>query len=197
MVVAVPHDVVDSLLPPGSVPAQDRLQNLGVSPIVNVHLVYDRPVTELSIFAAVRSDVQYVFDRTEAAGLDNGRQCLALSLSAAESYISWSATDLITHFSAELARLLPAAAHATLTESIVTRETTATFNGVPGTDHLRAGAECRLPGVYLAGAWCDTGWPATMEGAVRSGSKAGRLAARFAADAPPASPEAHRSEAVV
>ena len=197
VVVAVPHDVVDSLLPPGSVPAQDRLQNLGVSPIVNVHLVYDRPVTELSIFAAVGSDVQYVFDRTEAAGLDNGRQCLALSLSAAESYLSWSATDLITHFSAELARLLPAAADATLTESIVTRETTATFNGLPGTDHLRAGAECRLPGVYLAGAWCDTGWPATMEGAVRSGSKAGRLAVRFAAGAPPASPEAHRSEAAV
>ena len=196
VVVAVPHDAVGSLLPPGSLPAQDRLGDLGVSPIINVHLVYDRPVTDLGMFAAVESDVEYVFDRTEAAGLDDGRQCLALSLSAADAYLGWSAADLITHFSGELARLLPTAARATLTESIVTREPTATFNGVPGTHPLRADAECAIGGVYLAGAWCDTGWPATMEGAVRSGTRAGRLAARFAA-APPRSPTVRRSATAV
>jgi len=188
VVVAVPHDTVGSLLPPGSLPAQDRLGDLGVSPIINVHLVYERPITDLRMFAAVDSDVEFVFDRTEAAGLDDGRQCLALSLSAADSYLRWNAADLITHFSAELARLLPAAALTNLTESIVTRETTATFNGVPGTHRLRAGPECAIPGVYLAGAWCDTGWPATMEGAVRSGIRTGRLAARFAGAAPLRSP---------
>ena len=195
VVVAVPHDAVDSLLPPGSLPDQDRLGDLGVSPIINVHLVYDRRVTDLGMFAAVESDVEYVFDRTEAAGLDDGRQCLALSLSAADSYLGWSAADLITHFHGELARLLPAAARATLTESIVTREPAATFNGVPGTHRLRANTECNTPGVYVAGAWCDTGWPATMEGAVRSGARAGRLAARFAAAAPPRSPTARRPAA--
>lgn len=195
VVVAVPHDVVGSILPPGSFPAQDQLGDLGVSPIINVHLVYDRPVTDLGMFAAVGSDAEYVFDRTEAAGLDDGRQCLALSLSAAHSYLGWSAADLISHFSDELARLLPAAARANLTESIVTREPTATFNGVPGTHRLRADAQCAIPGVYLAGAWCDTGWPATMEGAVRSGTRAGRLAARFATAAPPRSPAAGRSAA--
>ncbi|MDE0234867.1 MAG: hydroxysqualene dehydroxylase HpnE [bacterium] len=197
VVVAVPHDAVGSLLPPGSLPAQDRLGDLGVSPIINVHLVYDRPITDLGMFAAVGSDVEYVFDRTEAAGLDDGRQCLALSLSAADAYLGWSAADLIAHFSGELARLLPAAARATLTESIVTREPTATFNGLPGTHRLRAGAECAIPGVYLAGAWCDTGWPATMEGAVRSGTRAGRLAARFAAAVPTRSPTARRSAAPI
>ena len=181
VVVAVPHDEVAPLLPPGAVPHQDRLPDLGASPIVNVHLVYDRTVTKMPMFAAVGSDVQYVFDRTEGAGLDDGRQCLAISLSAAESYIGRSSTDLITHFSQELARLLPSAAKARVTEAIVTRERSATFYGAPGTDVLRAGAECRLAGVYLAGAWCDTGWPATMEGAVRSGTGAGRLAAGFAA----------------
>ena len=195
VVVAVPHDVVGSILPPDSIPVLDRLGDLGVSPIINVHLVYDRPVTELGMFAAVDSDVEFVFDRTEAAGLDDGRQCLALSLSAAHSYLGWSAADLIAHFSGELARLLPNAALANLTESIVTRETTATFNGVPGTHHLRAGAESAIPGVYLAGAWCDTGWPATMEGAVRSGIRAGRLAARFAGTDPLRSPTSHRSAA--
>ena len=180
VVVAVPHDAVAALLPSGTVAAQDRLVELGTSPIVNVHLVYDRPVTGLDFFATVGSDAQYVFDRTAGAGLDDGRQCLAVSLSAAESYIGMASADLVSHFTAELARLLPAASEATVTESIVTRENSATFLGVPGSDSLRAGAESGLPGVFLAGAWTDTGWPATMEGAVRSGTGAGRLAARFA-----------------
>ena len=180
VVVAVPHDAVGSLLPTGALRFQGRLHRLGVSPIVNIHLVYDRPITDLPIFAAVASDVQYVFDRTGAAGLDDGRQCLAISLSAADAYIGQSSTELVAHFGAELARLLPAAAEAVLTESMVTREPAATFRGGPGTHPLRAGTECALPGVYLAGAWCDTGWPATMEGAVRSGIEAGRRAAGFA-----------------
>ena len=180
VVVAVPHDAAAGLLPPGTVAAQDRLIDLGTSPIVNVHLVYDRPVTDLAFFAAVGSDAQFVFDRTEGAGLDDGRQCLAVSLSAAESYIGMASADLVAHFTAELTRLLPGAAGAAVTESIVTRERSATFLGVPGTDSLRAPTESGLGGVYLAGAWTDTGWPATMEGAVRSGTAAGRLAARFA-----------------
>ncbi|MXW87981.1 MAG: phytoene dehydrogenase, partial [Acidimicrobiaceae bacterium] len=176
VVVAVPHDAVGALLPPGTVAFQDRLHELGTSPIVNVHLVYDRPVTDMALFAGIGTDAQFVFDRTDGAGLDDGRQCLAVSLSAAEAHIGRPAADLVSHFTAELARLLPAAAGATVTESIVTREHSATFLGAPGTDSLRAGAECGLPGVYLAGAWSDTGWPATMEGAVRSGTRAGRLA---------------------
>ncbi len=181
VVVAVPHDALAGLLPPGTVEAQDRLVELGTSPIVNVHLVYERPVTDQALFATVGSDAQFVFDRTEGAGLDDGRQCLAVSLSAAERYIGTASADLVAHFTAELARLLPEAGSATVTESIVTREHSATFFGAPGTDRLRAGTESGLAGVYVAGAWTDTGWPATMEGAVRSGTEAGRLAAGFAA----------------
>ncbi len=180
VVVAVPHDVVGSMLPSGAVPFQDRLDRLGVSPIVNVHLVYDRAVTDLPMFAAVGSDVQYVFDRTGAAGLEDGRQCLAISLSAADAHLGVSAPELVTHFVAEMERLLPAAAGAVVTESMVTREPRATFRGEPGTDPLRAGARSGIPGVFVAGAWSATGWPATMEGAVRSGVDAGRRAARFA-----------------
>ncbi|MCY4068770.1 MAG: FAD-dependent oxidoreductase [Acidimicrobiaceae bacterium] len=180
VVVAVPHDAAAGLLPPGTLAAQERLSELGSSPIVNVHLVYDRPVTDLDFFATVGSDAQFVFDRTEAAGLDDGRQCLAVSLSAAESYIGRTSADLVSHFSAEITRLLPAAADAEVTDSMVTRERSATFMGRPGTDPLRAPCESRLPGVYVAGAWTDTGWPATMEGAVRSGTAAGRLAVEFA-----------------
>ena len=180
VVVAVPHDAVGSLLPPGTVDGQDRLASLGTSPIVNVHLVYDRPVTRHRMAAGIGTDVQYFFDRTEGAGLDDGRQCLSVSLSAAKYCIGTPAAELVAHFTAELTRLLPGTAGATVTESMVTREHSATFFGGPGTHGLRAGPECRLPGVYLAGAWTDTGWPATMEGAVRSGAEAGRLAAGHA-----------------
>ncbi|MCY4103338.1 MAG: hydroxysqualene dehydroxylase HpnE [bacterium] len=188
VVVAVPHDAAAGLLPPGSVAGQDRLGELGTSPIVNVHLVYDRAVTELPMAAAVGSDVEYVFDHTAAGGLDDGRQCLTISLSAAQRHIGRRSADLVEHFSAEMARLLPAAAGARVTESMVTRERAATFVGAPGSHALRATGRTALPGVFLAGAWCDTGWPATMEGAVRSGLDAAQLAADFAA-ATPRAPE--------
>ncbi|MCY3924825.1 MAG: hydroxysqualene dehydroxylase HpnE [bacterium] len=197
VVVAVPHDAAGSLLPAGTVAHQERLEELGTSPIVNVHLVYDRPVMGLAMAAGAGSDVEFVFDRTDASGLDDGRQCLTISLSAARSYIGRRSPDLVQHFEAEMARLLPAAAGARVTERIVTRERAATFLGAPGTHGLRPGAPTALPGVYLAGAWCDTGWPATMEGAVRSGVEAARLATEYAAGRP-ASPEprARRPEAV-
>ena len=65
---------------------------------------------------------------------------------------------------------------ATLLHADVTREPRATFAGVPGTQRLRPGARTDVPGLYLAGAWTDTGWPATMEGAVRSGRAAAAAA---------------------
>ena len=189
VVVAVPHDAAGALLPPGTVAGQERLADLGTSPIVNVHLVYDRPVMELPMAAAVGSDVEFVFDHTEASGLDDGRQCLTVSLSAARSWIGRRSPELVAHFEAEMGRLLPAAAGARVTTSIVTRERAATFYGAPGTNELRAPARTALAGVHLAGAWCDTGWPATMEGAVRSGVDAARLATPAAAPAAPAAPE--------
>ena len=188
VVVAVPHDAAGALLPAGTVAGQERLGDLGVSPILNVHLVYDRPVMELPMAATVGSDVEFVFDHTEASGLDDGRQCLTISLSAARAYIGRRSPDLVAHFEGEMSRLLPAAAGARVTDSIVTRERAATFFGAPGTHALRPGSHTAVPGVFLAGAWCDTGWPATMEGAVRSGVEAARLATEFAA-ATPASPE--------
>ena len=186
VVVAVPHDAAGGLLPPGTVAHQERLGELGTSPIVNVHLVYDRSVTELPMAVAIGSEVEYFYDHTAAAGLDDGRQCLTISLSAAGRYIGRRSADLVEHFGAEMARLLPAAAGARITESMVTRERAATFFGAPGSHALRAGVRTARGAVFMAGAWCDTGWPATMEGAVRSGSQAGRLAAEHAAQAPSA-----------
>ena len=124
--------------------------------------------------AGIDSPVQFVFDRTDSSGAPSGHQALAISLSAADEYLSWPRARLVERFTAEVARLLPAAVGAQVVASAVVRERSATFRGVPGTARYRPGPHTRLPGVFLAGAWTDTGWPATMEGAVRSGLGAAR-----------------------
>jgi hydroxysqualene dehydroxylase len=145
--------------------------DLGASPIVNIQFVFDRKVTELVMAACVDSPIEFVFDRSDAAGTHSG-QCLVISLSAADSYMAIGSSELIPLFREALNNLFPLARDAHVLSAVVTREATATFRPVPGVESLRASIASTEPGVFLAGAWCDTGWPATMEGAVRSGSEA-------------------------
>jgi squalene-associated FAD-dependent desaturase len=175
VVLAIPHDRAISLLPEGALADPERLAKLGTSPIVNLHAVYDRRVLELEFAAAVDSPVQYVFDRTDSAGLERG-QCLAVSLSAADGEAAAPLDTLRERFSAALAELLPAARGARLERFVVTREHAATFRAEPGSRALRPAARTGIGGLSLAGAWTATGWPATMEGAVRSGHAAAELA---------------------
>jgi squalene-associated FAD-dependent desaturase len=176
VVVAVPHDAA-GWLPARVVGPAERLQRLGVSPIVNLHVVYDRAVTTLPFAAGLGTPVQWVFDRTESSGLDpRGGQCLAVSLSAAHDEVELPVAALRDRYLPALAELFPAARQASVTSFFVTRERTATFLPAPGTAALRPGAGTALHGLFLAGSWTSTGWPATMEGAVRSGLVAARAA---------------------
>jgi squalene-associated FAD-dependent desaturase len=192
VVLAVPHEKASPLIPPGTLPdiTVQRWAGLGASPIVNVHVIYDRPVMDLPFAAAIDSPVQWVFDRTRISGIsvsnhgvsnhgvsnhgasDHGRpghQYLAISLSAADQYADVPSARLREQFVPALAELFPAARDANVTEFFVTRERRATFRQAPGTGALRPKAATQRPGLVLAGAWTDTGWPDTMEGAVRSG----------------------------
>jgi squalene-associated FAD-dependent desaturase len=177
VVLAVPHDQAARLIPPGALAPETvaAWAGLDAAPIVNVHVIYDRTVLDVPFAAAVDSPVQWVFDRTRISGMhargDNG-QYLAISLSAADEYVNKSVAELREMFVPALAELLPAAKDATVTEFFVTRERRATFRQVPGTAKLRPQPATALPGVVLAGSWTDTGWPDTMEGAVRSGLSA-------------------------
>jgi squalene-associated FAD-dependent desaturase len=177
VVVAVPHRAAASLVPAEACPGQARWSGLGSSPIINVHVVYDREVTGLPFAAAVGSPVQWVFDRTAVSGLARG-QHLAVSVSAADRWIGLPTAEIRTVFTAALEDLFPAARRARMTDFFVTRERHATFRQSPGSGALRPAAATRLPGIFLAGAWTDTGWPDTMEGAVRSGLNAARLVRR-------------------
>jgi squalene-associated FAD-dependent desaturase len=180
VVVAAPPEATAAILPDGALTHPERLAELGGAPIVNVHAVYDRQVTWDPFTAVVGSPVQWVFDRTAIAGLATG-QYLAVSVSAAQQWIDTPTAGLREVFLPELARLFPAAATAGVTRFFVTRERRATFRQVPGSAALRPAARTALPGCVLAGAWTATGWPDTMEGAVRSGNEAVRaVGARLA-----------------
>jgi squalene-associated FAD-dependent desaturase len=175
IVLAVPHERAARLLPTGAVADPEALLSLGNSPIVNLHVCYDRRVFEHEFAAAVGSRVQYVFDRTDSSGLERG-QCLAISLSAADEEAEMPVDQLRERFEAALAELLPSARGARIEHFVVTREHMATFRAAPGARRLRPGARTGIDGLALAGAWTDTGWPATMEGAVRSGRQAAKVA---------------------
>jgi uncharacterized protein with NAD-binding domain and iron-sulfur cluster len=165
VVLAVPAWDAARLVPAG---VSADWANLQPSPIVNVHVIYDRPVTNLPFAAAVDSPVQWVFDKTRQAGVLDG-QYLVVSQSAADGYIGRPAAALREQFLPALTELFPAARAAEVRDFFVTRERRATFRQAPGCGAMRPGAATSLTRLVLAGAWTDTGWPDTMEGAVRSG----------------------------
>ncbi len=177
----IPADAVVLAMPPGraheacpeAVAAPDGIVS---SPIVNVHLWYDRPVMDEPFTAVVDSPVQWIFNRTAMGDAADGTHHLAISISGAREEVAVPRAELAARMRAELERLLPEAARADLLATAVVKEPQATFAARPGQASHRPGTSTPLPGVALAGAWTATGWPATMEGAVRSGIRAARNA---------------------
>ncbi|MEE6259683.1 hydroxysqualene dehydroxylase HpnE [Plantactinospora sonchi] len=169
VVLAVPHSQAARLVPSEAAPDRARWARLGAAPIVNVHVHYRERVTELSFAAGLDTPVQWVFDRTPP-GVSG--QYLVVSISAAEQVLATRASELVRTYLAALAEVFPAAQRTQVRDAFVTREPRATFRQVPGSRSSRPPAQTRSPGLALAGAWTDTGWPDTMEGAVRSGQRA-------------------------
>lgn len=187
VILAVPHEPAADLLPADASLAAAPLRALGRTAIVNLYVGLDRRVLDEPFLAAVHSPLQWVFDRTESSGVRAG-QLLAISLSAADELLPLSTSALAERFLPELARLLPAAKHAAITHFSAVREPAATFRQAPGSRRLRPRPGRIGEGLAIAGAWTDTGWPATMEGAVRSGLAAAQavIGARRAARRPAA-----------
>src|SRR4029077_6997331 len=174
--VALPHaraaTLLESLLPQ----AARAIARIGSSPIVNLHVVYDRPVGGEPFAAGVGTPVQYLFDRTAAAGTPAGCQYLAVSLSGAEREMQMSVDALRERYLPALEALLPRARGAKVERFLATREHAATFRAAPGVAALRPGPRTPVAVRVLAGSWTGTGWPATLEGAVLSGHAAAGVA---------------------
>ena len=151
-------------------PSLQHLDSHTYSPIVNLHIWYDRIIEDFEFVAFVGSPVQWVFNRTRIANLHGPGQYITVSLSGAWQYWSMSKSDLEKRFVDELRILFPESRNARVLRFIVVKERQATFRIPPGLKAPRPAAQTEIPNLFLAGDWTDTGWPATMEGAVRSGN---------------------------
>lgn len=178
VVVALPPAALLELLGPENENAEFFAPAAGIetAPIVGVHIWYDRPVLDDRFVAVLDSPLQWVFNVTlmhekETEGDGNG-QHIAISLSGAWQWKDMSKAELREVFEAEMANVFPPAATANVTRFITVKMLDATFRVIPGAGRNRLPQETPIPGLFLAGDWTRTGWPSTMESAVRSGNLA-------------------------
>jgi len=172
---ALPADALSTLLA-SEVKAQpyfEALSKFQTAPIVNVHLWYDRPVMTEDFVALVESPLQWVFNLDAIQGGDgSGGKRVSISLSGAFEYIDQPKEALQKTFVEAMAQAFPAARQAKIERVLIVKQDKATFRCLPGIEKLRPKAKSPIRNLFLAGEWTDTGWPSTMEGAVRSGVKA-------------------------
>jgi uncharacterized protein with NAD-binding domain and iron-sulfur cluster len=178
-VAAVPQDVLLELLPANVTESQkafENLKQLKISPITGVHFWFDRVVMDEPFLTLVDTTTQWIFNKNLLYGGDTGEgrqhsegQYLQLVVSASYDLVQKSRQEIIDLCLKEVRAAIPAAREARLVKSTVIKETAATFSPEPGCDRWRPAAKSPLRGLFLAGDWTATGWPATMEGAVRSG----------------------------
>jgi squalene-associated FAD-dependent desaturase len=176
-------DAVVSAVPPPAllalVPEESRetspfstLDRFAGAPIVSVDLWLDRVVVEREMLGLRDSEMEWLFDKGRLHGREGAPQHLAFIVSAAYRSAEKTNAELVTAAVAALQRYFPAMASARVERSLVQREAQATFASTPELEALRPGPVTPIPGLFLAGDWTDTGLPATIEGAVRSGLRA-------------------------
>jgi zeta-carotene desaturase len=156
----------------------ERLEAVGLpapalshSPITGVHLWFDREVTELPHATLLGRTMQWMFNK------DRGRY-LQLVVSASRDLTNVPRNEIVDIAMGDLRLYFPRVAEANLVKAHVVKEQRATFSAAPGTESLRPTAQSGPPNVFLAGDWTRSGWPATMEGAVRSGYLAAEAVAQ-------------------
>lgn len=218
-VLAVPHYLVKSMLPNELAENSDidSLDRLETAPIASVHLWYDQPLTALPHATFVDRLSQWMFNRTvlssaspladrpplplggevavSAAGEgENGGSRLQVVISAAHDLSAMTEEEVIAKVDSELREIWPENREARLIHGRLITEHRAVFSPLPGVDAIRPVQQSPIPNLQFAGDWTQTGWPATMEGAVRSGylaaedilSRAGRSETVVAPDLPSA-----------
>ncbi len=169
VVLAVPHHRVRSFLPDNwqVQPPFDRLERLESAPIASVHLWFDRPITELPHAVLVGRLSQWVFNRGQ--GEQAQSHYYQVVISNAREMLERSQDVVLADVVAELKEVWPEAASAELRHSRMVVEHKAVFSPLPGSEESRSPQQSPIANLQLAGDWTQTGWPATMEGAVRSG----------------------------
>jgi zeta-carotene desaturase len=168
-VSSLPFERVAAVAPDLPAPAFEH------SPITGIHLWFDRRVVDLPHAVLLDRTIQWLFNK------EDGRH-VQLVVSASRRLTEMSRNDVIAMALAELGEFFPAVKSANLEKAHVVKEIRATFSATPGLESLRPGNRTRLGNVFLAGDWTRSGWPATMEGAVRSGYLAAEAVTEAARD---------------
>jgi zeta-carotene desaturase len=184
LVLAVPFDALARILPdsPAAAPLAAMLSHFGTSPITGIHLWFDRSISDLDHAVLLDRTMQWMFHKSkliEARG-NGGGSYVELVVSSSRSLVEKSRGEIVELAVKELGEFFPAAREAKLVKSTVIKEVHATYSPAPGVDAYRPPPETAWPRVFLAGDFVATGWPATMEGAVRSGYLAAESLARVA-----------------
>jgi zeta-carotene desaturase len=181
IVLALSFEAMADLLPvlpdkPGKQDLAERLAQFEHSPITGIHLWFDREVTDLDHAVLLDTTIQWMFNKSRlqpahrAAGPNaSSASYLELVVSASRSLVPMQRQPIIDLALHELAQFFPAVASAQLLKAAVVKEVRATYSVRPLLDQIRPSSASPWPGIFLAGDWTATGWPATMEGAVRSG----------------------------
>jgi zeta-carotene desaturase len=176
-VFALPHTALAELLPESVKQGDAALSNMEkikVAPITGVHLWFDRAVMEEPFVTLLDTTTQWIFNKTllyggETGKTSSGGQYLQLVISASYDLLQKPRQEIIDLCLKEVCQALPAARTAKLVKATVIKEAAATFSPEPGVDRWRPQQATSVANLFLAGDWTATGWPATMEGAVRSG----------------------------
>jgi len=193
LILAVPFEALGRVLPdtPSSAPLLDALQQFSSSPITGIHLWFDRQISDLDHAVLLDRTIQWMFHKSRIIAARNqemlnpdsqgkGGSYIELVVSCSRSLVEKSKTEIVEMAIREAQEFFPYAPDAVLLKSTVIKEVHATYSPRPGIDQYRPQPQTVWPRVFLAGDWTATGWPATMEGAVRSGYLAAEAVARFA-----------------
>jgi squalene-associated FAD-dependent desaturase len=178
-VVAAPFQTVAGLLPAdaAAAPIKKQLAHFEGSPITGIHLWLDREITTLPHAVLLDRTIQWMFHKSkfhESRENASGEKPVSgsyieLVVSASKSLVQKSREEILELATRELAEFFPSLREAKVIKAAVIKEIYATYAILPGLDKHRPEAKTQWPNIFLAGDWTATGWPATMEGAVRSG----------------------------
>jgi squalene-associated FAD-dependent desaturase len=186
LVLALPFDALERVLPKSleAAPLRDQIAHFESSPITGIHLWFDRQITDLDHAVLLDRTVQWMFHKSRllatrgAAKPESSGSYIELVVSASKNLLDKSRAEIVDLALKEVREFFPAARAANLVKSTVIKEVHATYSPRPGIDAYRPRQSTAWRRVFLAGDWTKTGWPATMEGAVRSGYLAAEALAR-------------------
>ncbi|HXP46716.1 MAG TPA: hydroxysqualene dehydroxylase HpnE [Terriglobales bacterium] len=180
-VLAVPFDALGRMLPQSAAaaPLGEMIARLETSPITGIHLWFDREITDLDHAVLLDRTIQWMFHKSRLLGRE-GPSYVELVVSSSKALVEKPRGEIIEMAVRELGEFFPTAREAKLVKATVIKEVHATYSALPGADAYRPPATTGWPRIFLAGDWTLTGWPATMEGAVRSGYLAAEAVAQSA-----------------